>query len=427
MYNLKSILEKNKNIYIRHLKELVSIDTHCLGHGIDGGLEKKGQEYIIKLLKSMNADKITEDYMCESIIKDAFEKYNEGNLGHKQNDRLNVYGRFNGNENSKTVLFNGHIDVMPADTDNGWMYDPFSATIQNGKMYGRGTVDMKSGLMASIMAVKLLQDAQIDLPGNVIITSVCDEEGGGNGSIQAVMRGLKADAVVNCEPTDGELIVAHMGWVFFKVTFKGKSCHSGMKNNGVSAIEKAIKVINALIEREHEWLLKYKHPLCPAPNMNIGVIEGGTAGSTVAENCSFSTCVHFVPSLMTQEQVITEFIDVVTRTAKSDVWMEQNMPEINIYQRGESFETDINNPLIKTFSDSYEQVNHKKIRIVGSPMGCDSRLWKNIANCPTIQFGPGEPKKCHSVNENIEISDYLNAILIYANFILNWCVNKNGG
>lgn len=134
-------------------------------------------------------------------------------------------------------------------------------------MYGRGCTDMKGGLMASVMAVKLLQDAGYELPGDVTITSVCDEEGGGNGSIQAVMRGLKADGVVNCEPTDDTLILAHMGWVFFKVDFEGKACHSGAKAEGVSAIEKAIKVIQGLNEMEHRWLLTDPPPPASAAEL----------------------------------------------------------------------------------------------------------------------------------------------------------------
>ena len=249
----------------------------------------------------------------------------------------------------------------------------FKAVIEDGKMIGRGTADMKSGLMASIMAVKLLQDAGYKLPGDVTITSVCDEEGGGNGSIQAVMRGLKADGVVNCEPTGDEAILAHMGWVFFKVEFEGKSCHSGAKNKGVSAIDKAIKVIGALNEREHEWLLNYRHPLCPPPNLNIGVIEGGTAGSTVPGYCSFSTCVHFVPTLMTQEQVIEEFNDVVERTAKADPWMSEHPPKITIFQRGRAFEMEREDPFVDAFRRSYAKARGKELAVVGNLVSCRRR------------------------------------------------------
>jgi acetylornithine deacetylase len=290
-------------------------------------------------------------------------------------------------------------------------------------MYGRGTADMKSGLMASVMAVQLLKDAGYQLPGDVIITSVCDEEGGGNGSMQAVMRGIRADGVINCEGSSDELILAHMGWVFFRVDFVGRSCHSGGKRNGVSAIDKAIKVIQALNEKEHEWLLTYKHPLLPAPNLNIGVIEGGTAGSTVPGECSFSTCVHFIPNQMSHDQVVAEFTDVVNRVARSDPWMEQHPPKITMYQAGNGFEMDPEHEFIKTFRSAYQNALNREVRIVGSPSGCDARLWSNIAGCPTLEFGPGNLSECHSVDEWVSIDSYLESILIYAQTILEWCGN----
>ncbi len=417
---LKEVLEKNRETYINHLKELVAIDTHVLSQGLEGGLEKKGQDYIASLLRSMGADEVRTDPMEETLIEEAGRKYGEGNPGHNQTDRANVYGVFRGKKGGRSLLFNGHIDVMPADEAGEWKHDPFDPVIEDGKLFGRGTADMKSGLMASIMAVRLLQDAGMELPGDVTITSVCDEEGGGNGSIQAVMRGLKADGVVNCEPTDDKAIVAHMGWVFFKVEFEGKACHSGEKGKGVSAIAKAIKVIEALNEREHEWLLIYRHPLCPPPNLNIGVIEGGTAGSTVPGFCSFSTCVHFVPSLMTQEKIIEEFNDVVTRTAMADPWLCEHPPKVTIFQRGRSFEMPADDPFVGAFKEAYRLSRNRELVLQGSPMGCDSRLWRNIAGCPTIQFGPGRPEECHSVNEWVEIESYLNAVLIYAELILTW-------
>ncbi|MDD2958454.1 MAG: ArgE/DapE family deacylase [Lachnospiraceae bacterium] len=420
MNKLKEILEQNKEEYIQKLAELVAIDTHDIAHGIGGGLEKAGQEYMIRLFQNMNASKIETDDMKESVIEACLRKYQEGNLGHDQTDRFNVYATFAGKKGGKSLLFNSHIDVMPARKEDGWTCDPYKPHIVGDKMYGRGTADMKAGLMASTMAVKLLQDAGYELPGDVIITSVCDEEGGGNGSMQAVMSGLKADGVINCEGTSDELILAHMGWVFFKVDFVGRPCHSGTKKSGVSAIDKAIKVIQALNEKEHEWLLQYKHPLLPAPNLNIGVIQGGTAGSTVPGECSFSTCVHFIPNQMSHDQVVAEFTDVVNRVAKSDPWLEKHPPVISMYQAGNGFEMDAENSFVTTFCDAYQDAMEKKVKIVGSPSGCDSRLWRNIADCPTIQFGPGNLSECHGVDEWVSLESYLQSILIYAETILKW-------
>ena len=420
METLKEVLEKNKQKYIDRLSELVAIDTHDLGHGIDGGLEKQGQDYMAELFRKMGAE-VTLDSMKEEDIEKCFSLYQEGNLGHQQTGRYNVYAQFNGEKPGKTLMFNGHIDVMPADEVEEWTTPPFSPTIRDGKLYGRGTADMKGGLMAATMAVKLLQDAGIPFSGSVKITSVCDEEGGGNGSMQAIMSGQRADGVVVCEGTSDELILAHMGFVFFRVKFAGKACHSGAKQNGVSAIEKAIKVIQALNEKEHEWLLHYKHPLLPAPNLNVGLIHGGTAGSTVAEECTFEVCVHYLPNQMSHNQVVKEFQEVVERVAKSDAWLEEHLPEIQITQFGGGFEMEEHSPFVDSFKRAYSEARGKAVKVVGSPAGCDSRLWRNIAECPTIQFGPGNLAQCHAVDEWLDLEAYLQSILIYAELILDFC------
>lgn len=420
MKNLKNVLEENKDKYIEQLKNLVAIDTHDLGHGIAGGLEKEGQDYMIRLFEEMGAE-VKKDPMKERDIEACYHKYNEGNLGHNQTDRYNVYARFPGKAGGRSLMFNGHIDVMPADETDEWTNPPFEPTIRDGKMYGRGTADMKGGLMASVMAVQLLKDAGAELPGDVLITSVCDEEGGGNGSMQAIMSGERADGVVVGEPTSDEMILAHMGFIFFRVEFEGKSCHSGGKRNGVSAIDKAVKVMNALNEKEHEWLLTYKHPLLPAPNLNVGVIRGGNAGSTVAGDCMFETCVHYLPRLMSHDQVVCEFMDVIHRVTKSDPWLEAHPPKVTIYQAGGGFEMEEADPFVESFKRAYRAARGKDVKVVGSPAGCDSRLWKNIAGCPTIQFGPGNLSECHGIDEWISIESYLQSILIYAELILDFC------
>ena len=417
---LKEVLEKNKEKYLERLSELVAIDTHDLGHGIKGGLEKKGQDYIAELFRSMEAE-VTLDPMKEEDIEKCFALYQEGNLGHNQTDRYNVYATFQGEKSGRSLMFNGHMDVMPAEEVEEWTSPPFSPSIRDGKIFGRGTADMKGGLMAATMAVQLLKDAEVPFSGTVKISSVCDEEGGGNGSMQAIMSGERADGVVVCEGTSDELILAHMGFVFFRVKFTGKSCHSGVKKDGVSAIDKAIKVIQALNEKEHEWLLHYKHPLLPAPNLNVGVIHGGTAGSTVADECMFEVCVHYLPNQMSHNQVVKEFREVVERVAKSDAWLEEHLPEISIYQSGGGFEMDENALFVDSFKRAYSEARGKNVKVVGSPAGCDSRLWRNIADCPTIQFGPGNLAQCHGIDEWLDLEAYYQSILIYAELILDFC------
>ena len=200
-----------------------------------------------------------------------------------------------------------------------------------------------------------------------------------------------------------------MGFVFFKVEFEGKANHSGEKRLGVSAIEKAIKVIRGLEELEHGWLLNYRHPLLPSPSLNIGTIHGGTAGSTVAGRCYFETCIHYLPEQMSYDMIYQMFTDTVNDIAKSDPWMRNHMPKITMYQSGGAFEQ-------KAFHD----VTDTEIKVVGSPAGCDSRLWKRIAGAQVFQYGPGNQEQCHSINEYVDVEEFYKAILVYAHFILTW-------
>lgn len=416
---LKRTLEQNKEKYISYLSDIVAIDTHDIGHGIDGGLEKEGQDYLINMFQDMGAS-ITKDQVTEETIQKSIKEFKEGNPGHNYEDRYNVYAKFSGGK-GKSIMFNGHIDTMPSGDEKLWDNPPHEPIIKDGKLFGLGAADMKGGLMASIMAVRLLKDANIELPGDVIITSVIDEEGGGNGSIAAAMNGQKADAVVVCEPTDYNLIAAHMGFVFFKIEVEGLAVHSGSKWLGVNAIEKAQKLMNAIDELEHKWLMNYSHPLLPSPTSNVGVIEGGTAGSTVPSYCSFSTCVHYLPEKMNHDEVIREYEGAIYRACEGDEWLKDHKPKISIYQAGGPFEMDLNHSFVDSFKESFKIALDKEINIIGSPAGSDARVWRNIAKCPTLQYGPGRQSECHAVNEYIGIDQYLDAILVYANLIIKWC------
>jgi len=395
-------------------------EVRVIGFGIDGGNEKNGQDYLLSLFSEMRADEVVVDKMDEEVIQSSIERYNEGNPGHNYENRYNVYASFKGN-GGRSILFNGHVDTMPYGDSSKWKFPPLEPVIDDGRLYGLGACDMKGGLMASILAVKLLQDAGIELPGDVFITSVVDEEGGGNGSIQAAVNGRKADAVVVCEPTDNELIIAHMGFVFYRVGVEGKSNHSGSKQLGVSAIEKAMKLIKALLDLENRWASRYSHGLLPPPSLNVGLINGGTAASTVAGSCTFDVCIHYLPEIMTEEMVEQMFRESLDSAAADDSWLEAHPPTMEKFQAGGAYEMDENHSLVNVFCGVYEKVRAVPAPISGSPAGCDSRIWKNIAGCPTVQYGPGRLEQCHAVNEYLSIDTYLETILIYANLILKWC------
>ncbi len=415
MHDLRDYLHLNERDYLKPLIDLISCKTEVIGHGIDGGFEINGQNYLEKLFLTMGASNVKKSDLQEIDIQKSVEKYSEGNLGHNYDRRYNLYAHFKSHSN-KTLMFNGHIDTMPPGNIEKWTIPPYKGTIVNDRIYGLGSCDMKAGLMSSIMAVKLLQDCGYDLPCNIVFTSVVDEEGGGNGSIQAVMDGETADGVIVCEPTSGDLVIATMGFLFFRVSIEGLGIHSGNKSFGVNAIEKSLKIVKSLEDLESQWHQDKSIHLLPAASINIGTIKGGTAASTVADRCIMEIGVHYHIG-MQRRDVIESVLGAIN---VDDSWLKDHPPVINIYQSGESFFMDTESSLVRTFCKSFKKVTQKDISFVGSPAGCDSRIWKNLANCPTIQFGPGNLEQCHSIDEYVSLKSYLESILVYAQVILDF-------
>ncbi len=418
---LKQTLELNKEEYLNPLIELIRIDTQNIGHGITGGKEYEGQVYLEKLLTSLGFTTSREEIDEEKITYAERNLY-EGNSGHNYTyptPRFNIFATKYTDKDSADILFNGHIDTMPPGNEEFWTHPPFSPTIEEGQIFGLGTADMKSGLMAAIMAVKLLVDAKLYEDCNVGIMSVADEEGGGNGTLSSCLTNNKlvAKSCVVAECSDGSILTAHMGFLVLEVEVSGKALHCGKKWQGENAIEKAIELIKAIEDVEHRWLMNYKHPTLPCPTINLGEICGGTAASTVPDKCSFKICAHILPS-MKIDNCYKEISKSIFDRAHCDSYLVDNPVRIKILQQGNSFELPKESLLIKNAVDAYVESLGITPNVTGSAAGNDARLLSNISKIPTIILGPGKIEDCHTVDEHINLEDYYNHILIYANLIL---------
>ncbi len=416
---LREVFEDHKKEYLKIFTDLVAIDTQTIGHGIGGGKEIAGQQYLEKLLREMGAE-IQLDPIKEETIQEGLRRFHEGNPGHNNDNRYNLIATFPGKGSERSLLFNGHMDTMPAGDLDQWDTPPLVATERDGRYYGLGTSDMKAGLAAAVCAVKLVQDAGLELPGKVRIVSVVDEEGGGNGSLSATLHGYNADAAIICEPSDCTITTANMGFIFFAVKVTGVSLHSGMKWLGVNAIEKAIYLMGALDELEKRWGETYSHPELPRPSINVGVIQGGTAGSAVPGSCEFKLCLHYIPHLMSYENVYKDVVGALKAYADRDEWLREHPPEISVYQQGAGYEVDRKEPLVQcACAACREMMGQAKLTVAST--GNDARYYQNIAKIPAIIFGPGHAGKGHRPNEYIEIENFYKCILTYARIILDWC------
>ena len=413
-------IQRDQEVYIDFLKELISKDTRILEHGRLGH-EINGQMQVEEFLKNYEAEveQVVPDYQdmdfCPEVHPD-----------HIYEDRYTVVGTFRGSGGGRSLLFNGHIDTVDFGDPDQWTEGPLTPYIRDGRLYGRGACDMKGGLSAALMAVKAIRDSGVQLKGDVIIESVVDEEGGGNGTLACCARGYRADAAIIPEPSDLWLAPAHMGWLIYEITVEGRANHCGAKWDGVNAIEKAAKIISGLQEAERNWALTRRHPYLPPQSLSIDTIQGGTASTIVPDFCKLEVIVHFQPHQekgyrWMGEKYDREVREVIDRIAMSDPWMDEHRPKVTLYQLGSACDIGNDHPVCQLLSQKTVEIRGKKPGCKGLVSGADGRLLNNYADTPTVHFGPGSMEIAHTIDEYVPVEEYLDCVRIFAMAIMEWC------
>jgi acetylornithine deacetylase len=322
---------------------------------------------------------------------------------------------------------NGHIDVVPEGDLNQWDDHPYSGKVIDGKLYGRGSTDMKGGNLALLLAIQALKETGTKLKGDLYFHSVIEEESGGAGTLAAVLRGYKADAAIIPEPTNMKIFPAQQGSMWFRLTIKGKAAHGGTRYEGVSAIEKAAIILDALKELEKSRNQRITDPLyknipIPVP-INVGKISGGNWPSSVPDTVLIEGRIGVGPH-ETLEEVKEELENHLA--AIEDVWI-KNHPVLIEWFGAQWLpgSIDTNHPLMKTLVHNFEQVRGEKPIIEASPWGTDGGLLTQAGNTPSIIFGPGVTAVAHYPNEYIEINKIIEAAEIIALTIYDWCGGDN--
>lgn len=175
-----------------------------------------------------------------------------------------------GQAKGKSLILNGHIDVVPLGPTDMWKDDPYSAKIEGDKLYGRGAGDMRAGLAANLWALDALRRVGLQPASEVILQSVVEEESTGNGTLMAHLKGYKADAALIPEPMQEQLVRANVGVLWFQIECRGRPVHVRAMGTGSNAIDSCWKVVGALRELEADWNDRHanathfeneKHPL----------------------------------------------------------------------------------------------------------------------------------------------------------------------
>jgi len=412
-YKVLKMIEKNRNEIIVNTQEIIRYPSVL-------GEEKDAQMYFSSILKKLSFDvdmwePSTEDMKINPDFLAAREDYKGS---------PNVAGTLKGKGGGRSILLNGHIDVVPGG-DNDWNDSPWSGKLEDGKIYGRGACDMKGGIIANVMAVKAIMDSGIQLNGDVIIESVIGEETGGAGTLSAISRGYKADGAIVPEPTDMQLCPVSMGVTWFRIIIKGLAAHGATSYLGVNAINKASMIVQKLNEFEAKRIKEIKHELYkhhPAPfSVNIGIIKGGIFPTSVPDEVIIEGRMSFSPDEEISE-ARRELENAVYGAAREDGWLKEHMPQIEWYGFClNSGSVDKEHALVKTIADNYKYVKNDDPNIVGTPWGTDAGALIRYGNTPAVVFGPGPGGTAHKANEYVDVEKLIETTKIIACTILDWC------
>ena len=336
-------------------------------------------------------------------------------------------GTLSGAGGGKSMILSGHMDVVePGDGD--WITGgAFVPQVIDGKIYGRGACDMKSGHACSYMALKALKDAGIKLKGDVTVLATIDEEVGNTGIMSLLDKGYRADGAINTEPTAERITVSSAGSFWYKIHVYGRAAHGGASYFGVNAIYKAYPFVDRIRqweeERRQELFGKvpfYEEliiPFCAGVNM----LHAGKMQAIVPEEAVLEGRVGVSP-LEDTEEVMERFKCMMMDVALSDPWTKEHPPLIEFHPcRWISHSLEPDHPLAQTVASNYQSVTGKEAEFNGFKACSDSGTMHRMFGIPTLDFGAGPDDTLHKTNEFISVDSLLNVTKVIATTLIDWC------
>ncbi|HEX9166874.1 MAG TPA: ArgE/DapE family deacylase [Gemmatimonadales bacterium] len=383
--------------------------------------ERAAQEIVAERLGAMG--------LQVEILPVCFDRLRDhpafGDDGFSPGGRIDVIGRWHGTGGGRSLILNGHVDVVSPGDPALWTDSPWSGTLRDRRLWGRGSCDMKGGLASGIFALVVLQDLGWSPGGDIVVESVIGEESGGAGTLATIVEGIRADGAIILEPTRLELCPVQSGALTFRLTVAGQAAHGAMRQRGVSAIEKFALLHAALLELERARHAGRAFPLYDDPEwvapLSIGTVQGGEWHSTVAETVTAEGRFGVFPG-----ESVTEarrgFEQAVADAAGRDPWLAAHPPRVDWFEgQFESGATPTDHPLIATLGAAHQRVLNRSPRLRGVPYGSDLRLFTNHAGMAAVLYGPGDVALAHAVNESIEVTEILEAVAVLAAAIMDWC------
>lgn len=341
--------------------------------------------------------------------------------------RPNVVGVIEGTGGGRSLILNGHIDTVTLEPVGAWTKEPFGAEIEDGLMYGRGTSDMKGGLMAALMALTYLREAGVTVPGDITFQSVVNEEHAGNGTLDLICRGYTADAAIVLEPTNNSVAVSHPGGLYWQVTVPGTARSPGARwqngvQQGTSAIEKLPGIIDALLAVEAHYNATAKGVAAGvAPfSLVIGKVSGGFYETVTAAEAQLRGGAYFQPGVGAIGDVMQSFRDAVLKANNRDAFLTSNPARLEFLHHDDSTLQSPDIAIARAVSGTLTR-HGAHGGVCPGPFACDMRHLVNQGGIPAVIFGPGTIAQAHKPDEHIALSEYLECIEYLIDFIPSWC------
>jgi len=344
---------------------------------------------------------------------------------------VNVVGTLRSHtRRGKSLILNGHIDVVPPGPLEMWTHDPFTPTIDGGWMYGRGVGDMKAGLTTNLYALEALRTLGKRPAADIFYQSVVEEECTGNGALACLHRGYRADAALISEPFSESLVTAQVGVLWFQVRLKGRPTHVAYAGSGANAIEAAIPLIAALHEMEHDLNTEARrhHAFADQEHalvLNIGKIHGGDWASSVPAWCTFDVRMGLFPG-QSIDALRAHIESVIHDAARMHPFLADNAPEI-VYDGFAAEGYALIDDTTPNAANAQNLLESAHRTATGQPLQStaitattDARFFGLYADTPALVYGP-HAEEIHGFDERVDLESVRRVTHATALFIASWC------
>jgi acetylornithine deacetylase len=317
-----------------------------------------------------------------------------------------------GQKGERSLIVNGHVDVVPPGDRQAWHASPWSAHIHAGRLYGRGACDMKAGMAIGIAAATALKRSGLPLRGRLIVQSVVGEEDGGIGTFAMAQRGYRATAAYVLEPTRLRLIPAQAGALTFRLRIQGRAAHASVRYDGISAVEK-YQLVEARLRQLERSLNHQPHPLFRhypiAYALSIGRLRAGSWSATVPDQLECEGRLG-VPIGMASSEARRQFAAAIADAAQRDPWLAEHPPLVEWFGgQFDAVEVDPALPAFAALREAHADEFGVAPELDGAPYGSDMRLLVHEAETPAVLYGPGDIRQAHATDEWIAVDEIVQA------------------